>query len=324
MMHRTCSLGAAFILLASCGAGALAQTQVTLTPSMDNTLFEESGDRSNGAGSYLFVGNTNAGRARRALIAFDLADALPDGAQVEHVEITLNHSRTIAGSVEVRLHRVARAWGEGASDAPAEEGGGTAAAAGDATWTHAVYDTDMWQNDGGDFESSPSAAFAIGAVGRYTAESTPELVEDVQRWVDDPSSNFGWILIADETVTPGAKRFDSRHHATVDDRPQLTVRYSSTTAAEDVAVPGPLRIDGAYPNPFSRSARLRYELDRTQEVALEIYDLAGRPVRTVFRRIQPAGLQDVELDGTGLAAGQYVYCLRASASRQCRMLTVLR
>lgn len=327
MTHRIVSLGAAILLaslLASCGAGALAQSQVSVPPSMDNTLFEESGDLSNGAGSYLFVGNTNAGRTRRALIAFDLAGALPNGAQIDHVELALNHSRTIAGAVEIRLHRVARAWGEAASDAPAEEGGGTGAAEGDATWTHAVYDTDAWENAGGDFKSLPSAAFSVGAVGRYTVESTPELVEDVQRWVNDPASNFGWILIADEVVTPGAKRFDSRDQANENDWPQLTVRYSATTSAEDVGVPGSLRIDGVYPNPFSRTTRLRYELDQTQEVALEIYDLAGRSVRTVFRRVEPAGLKEVELDGTGLAAGQYVYCVRTSTARQCRMLAVLR
>ena len=44
----------------------------------------------------------------------------------------MNMSRTIAGPVDVNLHRVLNAWGEGASDAFGQEGGGTAAEAGDA------------------------------------------------------------------------------------------------------------------------------------------------------------------------------------------------
>lgn len=308
----------------SCGGDALAQTEVSLTPSMDNTLFEESGSESNGAGSHLFVGTTNTGNARRALMAFDVAGALPEGAQVEHVELSLNHSKTLAGDVEVLLYRVTRSWGEGSSDAPAEEGGGTAAVAGDATWTHAIYDTEEWQNGGGDFDASPSAAVTIGALGTYTVESTLELVKDVQRWMDEPASNFGWILIADEEASAGAKRFDSRDHAIAENRPRLTVRYSTSTAARDPDVPAAFALEGAFPNPFSRSTRLRYQLDRAQEMSLEIYDVMGRPVRSVVRGLQPAGPQEVEIDGTGLAAGSYVYCLSTSASRQCRTLTVLR
>ncbi|MHC4429144.1 MAG: hypothetical protein ACYS0D_11180, partial [Planctomycetota bacterium] len=48
---------------------------VEIGPSKDSSMFSESGDLSNGAGEYLFAGNTAFGFARRALIAFDVAGA---------------------------------------------------------------------------------------------------------------------------------------------------------------------------------------------------------------------------------------------------------
>ncbi|MCB0156088.1 MAG: hypothetical protein KDF65_14935, partial [Anaerolineae bacterium] len=52
----------------------LTQT-VQLTPSQDTSLYEESGNLSNGQGDYLFIGVTASGNGnniRRALLAFDV------------------------------------------------------------------------------------------------------------------------------------------------------------------------------------------------------------------------------------------------------------
>ena len=35
------------------------------------------------------------------------------------------------------------------------------------------------------------------------------MLADVQKWLDDPSSNFGWLLLGDETKSRTTKRFDS-------------------------------------------------------------------------------------------------------------------
>ena len=43
-------------------------------------------------------------------------------------------------------------------------------------------------------------------------------------WLDDPSSNHGWLLMGDE-ITTGAQRFDTRENASEADRPRLTVTF---------------------------------------------------------------------------------------------------
>lgn len=322
MIRSYCSFLMILSLLAA--GSASAQMEARLTPSMDNTIYEESGSLSNGSGDHLFVGNTNSGNARRALVAFDVDESVPEGAQVDSVRLTLELTRTISGQVPINVHRLTTSWGEAGSDAPGEEGGGASAASGDATWTHAFFDTETWQNVGGDFVAAPSASFMAGATGTYTIPSTAALTADVQQWLDDPDANFGWILIGGESANSTAKRFESRENATSANRPQLTVFYSTTTAAERPETPGSFVLEGNFPNPFSRSTVVRYELERAQEVGLEVFDITGRPVKTVPARLQTAGPHEVEIGAGDLASGLYIYCVTGGSARVCRTLTVLR
>jgi hypothetical protein len=228
--HLIRNVAAVLILIAR--ASPLAAETATLSPSRDNTLFENaSGSTSNGSGSELFVGRTNqpAGTSlRRGLIAFDIAGQIPAGAAITAVELTLHLSRTISGPQDVSLHRVLADWGEGASVATARGGGrGGTAMQDDATWVHRFFPDGAWSTPGGDFLEAPSATSAVGSVGIYTW-SGEGLVADVQAWLDGTANNFGWLLRGNETTPATAKRFDSREHATAVFRPQLFVTYAGT------------------------------------------------------------------------------------------------
>lgn len=196
---------------------------IALAPSQDNTLYESTlGTISNGAGQHLFAGNTGNGGIRRGLLAFDLSD-IPAGATVLSATLTLTMSKTIAGETPVALHALTAEWGEGTSDALGEEGAGATATPGDATWLHTFFNTDLWAQPGGDFEVAPSAVTPVGGPGMYVWAS-PGLVADVAAWLANPSGNFGWALVGDETAATTAKRFDSRENGPAN-RPRLTVTY---------------------------------------------------------------------------------------------------
>jgi hypothetical protein len=229
-MIRSCILLAVWLGL--CGTAA-AET-VTLQATKDNTLYENlQGTVSNGAGPNLFVGTTG-GRSgfavRRALVAFDIAANIPAGAQILSVQLVLNMDKTIVGAKPVGLHRVLANWGEGTSLAVGLGGGGGGpATTGDATWLHRFFDTELWTTPGGDFASAASAQIEVTSTFRaYTWGSTTGMVADVQSWLDQPASNFGWILIGDELNTTSAKRFASRQNPAAANRPHVVVQYVAT------------------------------------------------------------------------------------------------
>jgi hypothetical protein len=200
----------------------------TIGPAKDNTLYENgTGAISNGSGQYFFAGRTGTGAIRRGLVAFDIA-RIPAGSRVTNATLTLHLSREPGpgGPEIIELHRLLADWGEGASDAPANEGGGGAAAPGDATWIHTFSDTLLWSSPGGDFSPSVSASQSVDATGFYSW-SGPALIADVQSWLDNPQENFGWILIGNESVAQTAKRFDTHENIEASFRPALSVQYAT-------------------------------------------------------------------------------------------------
>jgi len=183
---------------------------VEIPAAKDNTLFESpDGSLSNGAGTRMFVGVTAQPNLRRALIAFDVAGHVPADSTITGVTLTLQQVMSLAGGEPVSLHRAEQDWGEGDSVATGGQGAGGAAATGDATWVHTFFDTEFWTTSGGDFAATASATRTVVGFGSYSW-SSDGMVTDVQGWLDDPASNFGWVLVGNETTPVTAKTFSTR------------------------------------------------------------------------------------------------------------------
>jgi hypothetical protein len=213
---------------------ASAETAV-LPAARDATLIESStGALANGAGPAFFVGRTGqrSDSRRRAVLAFDVAGALPGGATVTAVSLELELTPSNAVPILVSLHRVTADWSEGPS--AASGGSGAASVTGDVTWLHRRYDTEEWSHPGGDFAVTASAAAEIADAGSYHFESGADLVANVQAWLDEPASNDGWILIGGEDAASTAKRFSSREAGREGEGPRLVIDYVPPCDAADL------------------------------------------------------------------------------------------
>jgi hypothetical protein len=226
------------------GARPVSANIINITPSKDNTLYEydpAEGDHSNGAGLHFFAGENAMGELRRGVLAFNVAGTIPAGSTITAVTLTMNMSMTPAGPETVELHKLLSDWGEGTSHAPQGEGDGAPATPNDATWRHRFFDTIFWTTEGGDFSVTVSASQSVGSTGPYTWSST-QMVADVQSWVDDPATEFGWLVLGNETTIATAKRFDTRESASP---PMLTIQYipgprvTPTPRARPMPVPRP-------------------------------------------------------------------------------------
>ena len=207
-------------------APALA-TVVDLNPLRDTEIVQETTTNSDGAGSWFIAGNNNqgtSGQSRRALVQFDLS-GVPIAATITAVTLTMTNDRGKAGTQTVSIYRVTESWGEGTSNSDADPGKGTAATTNDATWAQRFYPTTSWTTPGGAHAASASASAAIGNSAAYNWSSA-QMIADVQQWVSTPSTNFGWIVIGNETAKATARRFFSRSGATP---PVLQVTYTTGT-----------------------------------------------------------------------------------------------
>lgn len=200
---------------------------VQIIADRDNTLIESaSGEWSGGIMPFLFAGNTNQiaeENGRRALIRFDLS-AIPLGSTITSASVRLRMSKTVfAGTQTFTLHRTLADWGEGTSNGTGGPGGPSTPDS--ATWIHRFYPNVFWSTIGGDFNATPSASLSVSGLGLYTWTSA-QLASDVQAWLNSPASNFGWMLLGNESASVSAKRFDSRETTLDADKPTLIVEFT--------------------------------------------------------------------------------------------------
>ena len=204
---------------------------ITNSSAADTSLLEIEPSHNNGGQAYAISGHIQNPFLTRALYRFDLA-SLPTNTLVRSVVLELTVTAQPGdglANAAFGLHRMLRPWGEGDKVAVAQPGQGLPATAGEATWSHSFYPTNAWAAPGGapdvDFVSSESSfQFIYGAGETYRFESSPEIVADVQGWVSDPPSNFGWMLICDDEPTP----FTARHFGSREDlgaHPNLEIQF---------------------------------------------------------------------------------------------------
>jgi spore coat protein A len=215
------------VLFAALGVSSLARADtVVLAPAQDNTIYSENGALSDGQGQHIFAGLTSQSAERRALIEFDVASAVPPGSTITSVTLTLRLDRTQTNTTNVALYKVLADWGEGASLAAGEEGGGGSAATGDATWTDRFYPATAWATAGGDAAATASATTSVGSNLVDYTWSGAAMVADVQGWLDTPATNHGWMLRAPAAAAGEAKRFASRNNTDSTVRPRLSITFT--------------------------------------------------------------------------------------------------
>ena len=295
-LHFNFILSALFVMVFAIVNG---QTTTDFNPDKYNTIYEtESDNLSNGAGSYMFAGNTfqaESDNGRRGLISFDLS-SIPTNATITDASLTLFMSRSISGSADVSLHKASSDWGQGSSDAPGQEGAGTTSTEGDASWfcsfsSGATGCDTAWTTTGGDFDSTASATVSVAGIGNYTWNSAT-LLSDVQGWISSPSTNLGWFLIGDETTT-SAKRFD----ASTGTIPVLQVTYT-TLSNEDFTLSNDFSIS---PNPSSSNIRLVLPSSVENNIKVQVYDVLGKKIYTSSYQVNS------KINVSNWASGVYLF-----------------
>lgn len=96
---------------------------------------------------------------------------------------------------------------------------------------------------------------------------------------------------------------------------------------ETVTVPGTsgVEFEAARPNPFTGTTTARFRVEAAQAVTVELFDTAGRRVRTLFEGAAAEGAWvPLRIDGRALPAGTYVVRLRGETARGTTRVVLVR
>jgi hypothetical protein len=163
-------------------------------------------------------------------------------------------------------------------------------------------------------------------------------------WVLSVGGTPTWTQLAPTGFLPAARYGHSGIYDTVRDRvvvyggftngltdETLELAFGIPTGVPDepeVASPA-MRLRPAYPNPFQAEATISFELARSAQGSVTVYDVQGRRVREVHRGYLPAGVHRVLWDGRNeagisVASGTYFYRLESEGARLTRKLVLMR
>ena len=95
------------------------------------------------------------------------------------------------------------------------------------------------------------------------------------------------------------------------------------TGNEDLA-PTKFVLKQNYPNPFNPVTQIQYEIDKSTDVSLDLFDIRGVKVKTLLSEHHQAGSHQYTLDGTALASGVYFYTMTANGVSKTQKLVLMK
>jgi hypothetical protein len=181
-----------------------------LFPVADAAMRDGAPDGNFGSALSLPVGVGNLGSPHnRGLFKFSFTE-IPTNALITSAALRLVVTQTGRPPADYDLKRLLTSWAEA-----------------QASWNVRSNST-PWNaggaQSGTDYVSTPSATAALGDTGNTNEFTSPQLAADVQMWVLNPVTNFGWILIATGELPGTGKQVGSRENPS--NEPVLIIGYT--------------------------------------------------------------------------------------------------
>lgn len=129
----------------------------------------------------------------------------------------------------------------------------------------------------------------------------------------------------DETATGGSWQYRLKQ-LDLDGTVHLLdpIHVSVPTMVAEHRIPTTFFLSQNYPNPFNPTTIIRFGIPQDARVIVEVFDALGQPVLRPVDGLHQAGIHEVVLDASNLAAGMYVYRLRAGEYQDSKRLLLVK
>ena len=93
---------------------------------------------------------------------------------------------------------------------------------------------------------------------------------------------------------------------------------------QDNIIPDKFSLEQNYPNPFNPITNIRYSLERSGDVKLDLINIQGRTIATYIDQNQQSGDYEFVLDGASLSNGVYFYRLTQNGISRTRKMVLMK
>jgi hypothetical protein len=154
--------------------------------------------------------------------------------------------------------------------------------------------------------------------GRYSFEhvaAAPKRAVGVAKAADEASISSP--NLKDRKALPDSSAYNNARFT-------LTVAVSAPDDEAGTEIPLEFELSQNYPNPFNPATTIEYGLPESGNVRLEVFNLLGQRVATLFNGEQTSGFHRVQFDARQLASGIYLYRLQSGNTVITRKMMLLK
>jgi hypothetical protein len=159
---------------------------------------------------------------------------------------------------------------------------------------------------------------------------------DIERQAEGNWSKIGYVPGYGTTTEPRSYSFMDESVATgiyIYRLKQIdfdgTFSYSNEIVVEVDLAPNDFALSQNYPNPFNPTTAIQFQVPKTSDIALKIYDMLGQEIKTLFAGQVEPGKYTVNWDGLNdagakMSSGSYIYRMIAGEFVQSKEMVLLK
>lgn len=154
-----------------------------------------------------------------------------------------------------------------------------------------------------------------GSTAQLTSARMPTTVSDLI--IDNPAG----VTLSQQTTINGVLRlisgvFDNTIPFTLGPNGSISYEGGSllipvSIVSNELKVPDKFFVEQNYPNPFNPETSIRFGLPSASHVTVQIFNLLGQEITTLYEGQIQAGEHELLFDGTDLSSGIYLYRIQA-------------
>ncbi len=104
----------------------------------------------------------------------------------------------------------------------------------------------------------------------------------------------------------------------------ITLTVANMVSNEPGDTPVKIALDQNYPNPFNPATTISYTLREAENIHLEVFNIQGQKIATLFEGKQQAGEHEVQFDASNLSSGVYIYRLQTGSQILTRQMVLIK
>ena len=145
--------------------------------------------------------------------------------------------------------------------------------------------------------------------------------------IEDHTKNEGIQYLFNQVYAPGAA--DVANERAIRFTTEAPANYVAPLGSEDENQPTGFQLLPAYPNPFNPVTTIRYQLPRTSNVRIAVYDILGKEVSSLLHEQINAGTHTIQWVGTNrfgkpVSSGTYFVIMRALNFNQIQKVLLIK